>query len=351
MIHFFPRFADDPSDSPFAQELRRAGVDHRLFGQALSFHYKHRLGLILLGWPRLMLFACRSAWRSLVESKPAPDVVVLDSHLEVIVFGLARLLLPRRRRPAIVLLGFIYTPRENPVLRLLREAYFRFIFRIADKMICHSSAEMHRYGQTFAAAKAKFRFIPYGMYVAGEESYALDNPVSGAAAEFSYLLAAGRSGRDYATLIAAVDNDRIPTHVVCDRKAALEGLAVPAHLKILSRCYGDDYLEELKNAAIVVIPLAVDNISAGQMALIQAMAYRKPIVVTRTSTIQEYVRDGKECLLVERNDSASMANALRRLMSDEGLAKGLADGARRAYDQRFGVRAWVNNVIAVCRST
>ena len=348
MIHFFPLFSNDPGNSPFARELIKTGVAHRLFGQALSFHYKTRLGLILLGWPRLIMFGCRSAWRSLFRSTPHPDAVVLGSHFEVLIFGLARALLPRKSRPSIILLGFIYTSRPSPLARRLRQLYFSLVFRLADQIICHSHNELQQYGDIFTAARNKFRYVPYGMYVSGEEAYQAD-ATPPANKDSAYVFAAGRSGRDYATLVKAVASNGAATHIICDREAALAGIALPPHVTILNRCYGGDYLRELQNAAIVVVPLLVDDISAGQMVLIQAMAYRKPIIVTRTTTIQEYVQDNKECLLVERNDVTALQQAIQRLLNDPELAQRLADGARAAYEERFCMRAYVRNVVAIAQ--
>ena len=187
--------------------------------------------------------------------------------------------------------------------------------------------------------------MPYGMYVGGEEAYQLDKPLPARPGNGHYVFAAGRSGRDYATLVQAVAGRSIDTHIACDREAALTGIELSPEVKVLNRCYGDDYLQELKNAAVVVVPLLVDDISAGQMVLIQAMAYRKPIIVTRTTTIQEYVQHEQECLLVERNNAPALQAAIERLLHDPALADRLADGARQAYEQRFCMRAYVNNVV------
>jgi glycosyltransferase involved in cell wall biosynthesis len=346
LIHFFPIFSNDPSGSPFARELIKAGVAYRLFGQAIKLRYQSRLGLILLGWPRLILFACRSAWRSLFRSTPHPNAVVVASHFEVLIFGLARLLLPRETRPSIVLVGFIYTSRASALARHLRELYFGLVFRLADKIICFSANELQEYGNTFAAAKRKFRYVPYGLHVSGEEKHQIDSPAETAQCEPAYIFTAGRSGRDYATLIKAVAELDVPTHIICDRQAALAGIDLPPQVKVLSRCYGEEYLQELEHAAVVVVPLLVDDISAGQMVLIQAMAYRKPIIVTRTTTIQEYVQHDRDCLLVERNDPAALQQAIRKLLTDRDLATRLANGARQAYEQHYCMRAYVANMLA-----
>ena len=110
---------------------------------------------------------------------------------------------------------------------------------------------------------------------------------------------------------------------------------------MLRNCYGDRYLEELGKAEIVVVPLAVDDISAGQMALIQAMAYGKPVIATRTRTICEYLDDGRTALLVDRKDVGQLRKAICRLGSDALLRERLGRAARAEYEARFSLAASV----------
>lgn len=345
MIHFFPIFSDDPSKTPYGQELLKTGIDHRLFGRSMSFNYKSRLGLILIGWPRQILVSLRWAWLSLFKSRPHPDIVVLNSHFEVVIFSIAKLLLPHKNQPEIVYMSFIYTSRSNLFTRRLRQLYFRVVLGMTDRIICHSNNELKIYGEIFPKAKNKFRYVAYGLNVSGEENHQIRISTI-KKTEPLYIFSAGRSGRDYSTLTKAVAGTGISTHIICDRSTPLEGINIPPEILILSKCYENDYLEELENAYIVVIPLMVDDISAGQMVLIQAMAYRKPIIITRTTTIRDYVQHERECLLVERNDTSGLQQAIRRLLNDRELATRLANCARQTYDERFCTHANIVNMIA-----
>jgi len=206
------------------------------------------------------------------------------------------------------------------------------------------------YGKIFLAAQQKFKFIPYGLYISGEGNFKNENPSTGDHDSEAYIFSAGRSGRDYETLIAAVRGLDLRVRIVCDRASALAGIELPSNVVVLDHCYGAEYVRELAGASMVVIPLLVDNISSGQMVLIQAMAYRKPIVITRTVTIQEYVVDLEECLLVPRSDVAALRSAIESLNEDAGKSRHLAAGARRAYEQRFCMRAYVENLVTVVQA-
>lgn len=342
MIHFFLTFAKDASNSPFAYALRDLNVEYRIFSDRISLRYRYRIWLLLVGWPKLGLFALKSAWHSLVRSHPQPDAVVVSSHLEALIFALARRLL-LRRKPNIYLLGFIYTRRNNPFLDTLRRFYFGRIFSLIEGIICFSELEITRYKRLFPGAQELFKYIPYGLYIHGyEENTAhCGNPINPDAHVFS----AGRSGRDYQTLFEVFNRIDHPLHVVCDSEAALAGCINTPNITVLRNCYDDCYVDELRHASIVVIPLAVENISAGQMVLVQAMAYCKPMVVTQTPTIEDYLIDGTNALLIPRNDSVAMQRAIERLLSDKELAARLAKNALHTYETKHCMRAFVSNIV------
>ncbi len=96
MFHFFPRFARNVDNSPFATELRRLAVPHLLFAEDLNRQYATRAGLLLRVYPTLFFCAARAAIRSLLLSSPKPDAVIVTSDIEAVVFGLIRTVFSRR---------------------------------------------------------------------------------------------------------------------------------------------------------------------------------------------------------------------------------------------------------------
>jgi glycosyltransferase involved in cell wall biosynthesis len=341
MIHFILHYARDVSDTPFAKELTAAGVPHRLLSKRLVMRYRHRLWLAVIGWPRLAINGILFAIDSLVHSKPYPDVVVMASHIEAWAFGALRLL-RRRRMPSLVLLGFIFTQRRSSLTNLLRRLYFRLVFSFIDQAICHSPLEVERYTDLFRGCRARFVFIPYGLHIVGREI-----PTRSAATRTlqPYVFSAGRSGRDYPTLFAAFRSLSYHLHVACDSEAALGTDPPPSNATVLRNCYDDSYVNELRNASVVVIPLSVTDVSAGQMVLIEAMAYAKPVVITRTPTVSAYATDEIDALLVDRGDTSGLRQAITRIMSDPGLASQLSRNALEAYEAKYCMKAYVRNLL------
>jgi glycosyltransferase involved in cell wall biosynthesis len=73
------------------------------------------------------------------------------------------------------------------------------------------------------------------------------------------------------------------------------------------------------------------------MTLLEAMAMGKAIVATRVGGIPDVIMDGREGLLVPPGDVAALASALRRVITDAPLRRGLGDRARETLLARYDV--------------
>jgi len=65
-------------------------------------------------------------------------------------------------------------------------------------------------------------------------------------------------------------------------------------------------------------------------AVLEAMSYARPVVVTRSGASTDVVRDRVSGLVVEKGDVQGLADALLLLHGDPGLAAELGANARRA---------------------
>jgi glycosyltransferase involved in cell wall biosynthesis len=76
-------------------------------------------------------------------------------------------------------------------------------------------------------------------------------------------------------------------------------------------------------------------------ALREAMASGLPAVATDVGGTREVVRDGETGILVEPEDAAALAGALRSLLADPEWARELATAGRALVRDRFSVEAYV----------
>jgi phosphatidyl-myo-inositol alpha-mannosyltransferase len=88
-----------------------------------------------------------------------------------------------------------------------------------------------------------------------------------------------------------------------------------------------DRLPRFHAAADVFVSPAVGQESFG-IVLVEAMAAGLPVVAADIPGYREVVADGVEGLLVPPRDPAALADALRRVLEDEELAKSLGEAGR-----------------------
>jgi glycosyltransferase involved in cell wall biosynthesis len=70
-------------------------------------------------------------------------------------------------------------------------------------------------------------------------------------------------------------------------------------------------------------------------ALLEAMAWRLPVVASRISAIAQIARSGREAILAPPRDAAALAEALARVLRDPPRAAALADAARNRVLDRY----------------
>lgn len=87
------------------------------------------------------------------------------------------------------------------------------------------------------------------------------------------------------------------------------------------------------------------------MVLMQAMAYRKPVIITYTATVAEYVSEGSGVLLVPMVDGRELVRAIDRLSKNPGLARVLASRAYATYLARFSMEAFMERVCRVLEAS
>ncbi len=73
------------------------------------------------------------------------------------------------------------------------------------------------------------------------------------------------------------------------------------------------------------------------LTVVEAMLAARPIVATRVGSVAEAVIDGKTGLLVEKDDVAGLAAALRRLRDDPALRIRCGQRGREVAVARFTV--------------
>ncbi len=95
-----------------------------------------------------------------------------------------------------------------------------------------------------------------------------------------------------------------------------------------------DVPDLLKALDIFILPSYSEGVS---LALLEAMAAARPVIVSRVGGLPEVVEQGKTGLLIAPRDADALAEALARLLDDPDLAKKLGAAARRRVRAHFSL--------------
>jgi glycosyltransferase involved in cell wall biosynthesis len=166
-----------------------------------------------------------------------------------------------------------------------------------------------------------------------------------------YVLSVGQEQRDYATLTAAVGPLRVPTVVVPGSLWAPRAQALanqPSNVEVRGGLTYTQLRALYDAATIVVVPLYPGiEYAAGVNAVLEGMAMAKPVVVSATPGIADYVDDGETGLLVPPANADALRDALSNLLDDDAEASKLGANARRVVDHGLNLDRYVEGVAAI----
>jgi glycosyltransferase involved in cell wall biosynthesis len=155
-------------------------------------------------------------------------------------------------------------------------------------------------------------------------------------------------------LVVSVGNDRHRDHdTVVGAVSAVQSRHPGARLSLTTRAavdlpaavgdrvaYRDHRAvrEEYRRAAVVAVALRPNLHVSGVTVALEAMACGRPVVVTDTPGMRDYVDDGRTGVLVPAGDAAAMARAVGGLLDDPDRADAMGAAGRAVLERRFTTR-------------
>ncbi|MGB9722332.1 MAG: glycosyltransferase family 4 protein [Chloroflexia bacterium] len=131
-----------------------------------------------------------------------------------------------------------------------------------------------------------------------------------------------------------------------DLQARAAALGLADHLHILGPVSEEEKIALLRACDVYVLPTRYEGFG---LPLLEAMACRAPVITTDIPVVREIVHDGENGLLVPREDSQALAQAILRLLGDPDLRRRLADGGERTLRERYDGERLVQEVLQVYR--
>lgn len=262
----------------------------------------------------------------------------------------------RRDGKFLGLLYFFYKPRR------LKHVIYEFIFerkpgwhgtvswfiwksliKRIDRVLVQSTFEVILYSKLFGVPGEKFIFVP----VAVETASNYIGPSAG-----GYLFSAGRTNRDYGTLLEALTNVIMPYVIVTGSKDKYLLGKLPAHARVYSDLDKQRYNQLLAGSRLVIITLKNGASSRGQVVLLEAMALGKPVICSDVPGVRDYVVENVNCRLVPPEDAAALKEKISGLLNSEPDLQRIGRGGYESIAKKFShdnfcihFRAAVNNAL------
>ncbi|MEV6207553.1 glycosyltransferase family 4 protein [Kitasatospora sp. NPDC051914] len=124
---------------------------------------------------------------------------------------------------------------------------------------------------------------------------------------------------------------------VADHLALARSLGAADRVETAGELSGQDLVEAVRSAAVVVLPSRTEAESFG-MVLVEAMACGTPVIGSAVGGIPGVVADGESGLLVPPGDPDALADACRRLLDDGALADRMGAAGRRRAEEHYDWR-------------
>jgi glycosyltransferase involved in cell wall biosynthesis len=150
-----------------------------------------------------------------------------------------------------------------------------------------------------------------------------------ASAVDGHILTVGEDrGRDFATFMGAIEGLDAPV-LVKSKRVAADQTRFPNVRVVSSHLSGLEYRQLFADSRFVVVPLTSSVHASGVGTVLEALAMGKPLIVSDSPGIRDYVVSGETALTVPCSDASAMRNAMARLLSEPDTCARLAANGRR----------------------
>lgn len=272
------------------------------------------------------------------------------SKFEYLVFinpivGIFYCLLSRifHKKKEISIAGFLFESKKNKLYFNARKAFVNFCYKNVEHIFVYGENEVEHYNLLFPKLSGKFEYVKYGrdFIYKDKKDFHVSCP---------YIASGGRSNRKYETLCSAMkvlNSNNID--IACLIATRPECVTSDMEQSPVMFQYGitlNQFGSFIEHSTIFVLPLLNTQLSAGHMAMMEAMANEKPIIVTDIPSIRDYVSEN-HVTFYKPDDSEDLASkisfVLNNIRSEQILDK--VKQAKLLYENEYSFKALLRRVV------
>jgi glycosyltransferase involved in cell wall biosynthesis len=213
--------------------------------------------------------------------------------------------------------NFVSLPRG------LKRLFFHLTTKRISRFTVFSTIEKEVYSTTFGVPVDRFDFI----FCDAEPREINQTDFSFAAG--NYVSVIGGNARDFRILLDAARELPQQRFELVVRPESLKGLRIPENVRVHVNLPFDLTMNILLHSQFMVLPLLDSTVPCGHVTIVCAMHLGKAVIVTGSTGIADYVRDGINGLTVPAGDKTALLAAIKRLTHDHLLCARLGQAGQR----------------------
>lgn len=205
-----------------------------------------------------------------------------------------------------------------------------------QKFVTYSTAEKQLYSDYFDIPTNRIDMIHWSVH---RPHIDLNAPriVNG-----DYICALGSQGRDFHTLLAAMKLLPSVQLVIVTHPQYLHGLNIPDNVKVLTDVPLKQAHNVLAHSQLMVVPLRDSEVPCGHVTIVSGMFFSKPMIVTNSIGVHDYIEDGETGLFHEAKNPIDLADKIEKLLSSPQLSARLAKNSL-AFAEKYCTEKTVLN--------
>jgi glycosyltransferase involved in cell wall biosynthesis len=249
-----------------------------------------------------------TAFRAVQHASVPGSLLVSHGPLPAVYAGLFRALTCGRMPHLVYAFNFTELPRG------FKRQVMGWALRRATRLVVFSSMEKRLYAEHFGIPEERIDFVPWAAKPLPSDRHPEALP------DQDFICAIGSQGRDYSTLMGAMQQLPQIRLVLVAHPDNLSGLTIPENVQVYTRLPIEQIGIILRRSRFMVLPLATSEIPCGHVTLVSAFHADRAVVVTGSSGIQDYVQNDVNGKTVPPRDAHQLAQAIQTLWADRKLS-------------------------------
>lgn len=256
------------------------------------------------------------------------DTIIAWQQFYGIMFAFYCRLFHVKKINKLVVMSFIYKEKSG-IKGKLYQWLINYVVtsKYVDTFTSVASVQCEKFSRAFGVPKNKFRFIPWGIADIAPSLERLRRDSE------PYFFCAGRSNRDWNIVFDTFGNTDIPCKFIFSDKSYIGKYK---NIEMRSNVPDDEYFGLSINSYCVIISIDNCGLAGGEITILNAMQFGKPVILIQDDPHTDYVFDGVTGFVVPK-DTKCILEAATKLLNDKALRDEMAKNAREYYEKKYTI--------------